>query len=267
MMSAFIKILSDPLPGRAAWDARRILSAVRIKFGREVMTAIKQAAIAAAGLVALAATPAPAFAQVAQPAFAVTYIDVTPSGAANAADLLRNAAAASRKEAGNLRYEVLVQIDRTNRLAILEAWGDSKAFEAHTASAAMTRFRGALKPVLIGFYDQRPSIGIALGPTPAAGSPGAVYVLTHVDAAGNAKEQALALLNKLAEDSRKEPGCERFEIWQQGNRANHFTVNEVWKDQAAQAAHLVAAATRDFRDKVGPILGALYDDRLYKAIE
>jgi quinol monooxygenase YgiN len=231
------------------------------------MTAIKRAAIAAAGLVAVAVTLAPAAAQVPQPAFAVTYIDVVPAGASSAADLLKNIAAATRKEAGNLRYEVLAQLDRPNRFAILEAWSDVKALEAHGASGAMTRFRGALKPLLAGFYDQRPSIGLAIGPIQAAGTPGAIYVLTHVDAAGNAKDQALALLNKVAEDSRKEAGCERFEVWQQGNRANHFTVNEVWKDQAAQEAHLLAATTRDFRDQVGPTLGALYDDRLYKAIE
>ena len=228
------------------------------------MTAIRRAVIAAATFVALAA-PAPG--QVTQPAFVVTYIDVLPSGATGAADLLKDVAAASRKEAGNLRYEVLAQIDRPNRFAILEAWSDSKAFEAHNASVALSRFRSALKPLLIGFYDQRPSVGLATGPAQAAGSRGAIHVLTHVDAAGNRKDQALALLNKLAEDSRKEQGCERFEIWQQGDRANHFTVNEVWKDQAAQEAHFGAATTRDFRDKVGPILGALYDDRVYKAVE
>jgi quinol monooxygenase YgiN len=217
------------------------------------------------------AVPAAALAQANQNAFAVTYIDVAPSAGA-VMSLLKEVAAASRKEAGNLRYEVLAEMDRPNafavlRFAILEAWSDTKAFEAHGGAAALTRFRAALKPLLIGPYDERPSLGLTLGPVRAAGSPGAVYVLTHVDVAGGQKDQAVAMLEKLAQDSRKEGGCERFEAWQQGNRANHFTVNEVFKDQAAYQAHILAAGTREFREKIGPLLGALYDDRIYKTIE
>ena len=60
----------------------------------------------------------------------VTYIEVTPAAEAEAGTLLRRIAAASRKEAGNLRYDVLQQNERRNQFAILEAWSDAKAFEA-----------------------------------------------------------------------------------------------------------------------------------------
>jgi hypothetical protein len=42
-----------------------------------------------------------------QTAYVVTYIEVTPSAEAAAATLLRRVAATSRKEAGNLRYDIL----------------------------------------------------------------------------------------------------------------------------------------------------------------
>ena len=58
-----------------------------------------------------------------------------------------------------------------------------------------------------------------------------------------------------------------FEVWQQNNRLNHFTVVEIWKDQAALDAHNLAAPSREFRDAVGPKLGALYDDRRYSNLE
>jgi quinol monooxygenase YgiN len=74
-------------------------------------------------------------------------------------------------------------------------------------------------------------------------------------------------MSKLAADSRREPGAERFEIWQQNNRLNHFTVVEIWKDQAALDAHGRAAGTREFREKVGRMMGALYDDRRYRNLE
>jgi quinol monooxygenase YgiN len=221
-----------------------------------------------AAILAAASLPS-ALAQVpaGQPAFAVTYIEVAPSGDAAAKDLLKQAAATSRKEAGNLRYEVLAQIERPNHFAIVEIWSDSKAFEIHGEAAATKQFRARLKPLQTGPYDERPSIGIAVGPIQATVTRGALHVLTHVDVTGAFKDPAIALLNKLADDSRKEPNSERFEVWQQGNRANHFTVSEIWKNEAAHEAHVLAAATREFREKLGTMTGALYDDRLYKIVE
>jgi quinol monooxygenase YgiN len=74
-------------------------------------------------------------------------------------------------------------------------------------------------------------------------------------------------MKKLAADSRREPGAERFDVWQQSNRLNHFTVVEIWKDQPALDAHNLAAGAREFRDKVGRMMGALYDDRRYRTLE
>ena len=72
---------------------------------------------------------------------------------------------------------------------------------------------------------------------------------------------------KLAEDGRKEPGSERFEAWQQNNRTNHFTVVEIWKNREAADAHAVTASTKEFREKLGPMIGALFDDRFYTSME
>ena len=58
-----------------------------------------------------------------------------------------------------------------------------------------------------------------------------------------------------------------YEITQQANRANHFTVIEMWADPKAYEAHVLASHTRQFRDKLGPMLGALYDERLYRTLD
>jgi len=220
---------------------------------------------AAAILAVVSTSPALAQAPATQPAVVVTYIEVAPSAESEATNLLKQVAAASRNETGNLRYEVLQQIERTDHFAILEAWTDSKAFEAHAAAAAAKAFRGKLKPLQVGPYDERPSVALSLGPIRAAGSSGAIYVVTHVDVTGNFKDETIVMLQTLAEAARK--GAERFEVWQQGNRANHFTVNEIWKNEAALDDHVVAPATREFREKLGPKNGALYDDRRYKNLE
>jgi quinol monooxygenase YgiN len=226
--------------------------------------------IAAAASVAATAAMVPVAAMAQAPAagtaYMVTYIEIAPSAQADAADLLRAIAAASRKETGNERYEVLQRIDRENQFAILEAWTDLKAAEAHVGGAALKQFKDKLKPLQISFYDERPSNGIAVAPASAAVGKDAVYAITHVDVTPPNKDECIVMLKKLADDTRKEPGSLQFEAWQQNNRGNHFTVTEIWKSRAAIDGHVVTASTKEFREKLGPMSGALYDERLYKSL-
>jgi quinol monooxygenase YgiN len=228
---------------------------------RAMTTAATFAVAALAAPVALAQAPAD------PTTYVVTYIEVMPSAMAETAGLLKQFAAASRKEAGNQRYDILERIERTNQFAILEAWSDLKAVEAHAAGAAMKQFRDKLRPLQTGPYDERPSVGIAVASAPVAAAKGSIYAITHVDVTPATKDDCIVMLKKLAEDTRKDVNSERFEAWQQNNRANHFTVTEIWKDRAAIDTHIVAAATRDFREKLGPMSGALYDERLYQSLE
>ena len=225
------------------------------------------AVLIAGAITAVIAAPAGAQAPAAPATYAVTYLEVTPAAKAEAVNLIKEVAAASRKEPGNLRYEVLQRLDRNNQFAILEAWSDSKALEAHDGGSAMAQFRDKLKPLRSGPYDLRPSVPISVTPNPAAGGKGSIYVLTHVDVAPTFKDATIDLLTKLAEAARKEPGSERFEAWQQNNRTNHFTVVETWKNREAADGHAVTASTKEFREKLGPMSGALYDDRFYTSIE
>jgi quinol monooxygenase YgiN len=113
-------------------------------------------AASAAASVAMAQAPATGT------AYVVTYIEVAPSAQGEAARLLKAVAAASRKEAGNERYDVLQRIERQNQFAILEAWTDLKAAEAHASSATLKEFKEKLKPAQVSFYDERPSNGVGL---------------------------------------------------------------------------------------------------------
>lgn len=222
------------------------------------------AAACTAATVALAQAPAPAPAG--GTAYVVTYIEVAPSAQGDVAGLLKAVAAASRTEPGNERYDVLQRIDRENQFAILEAWTDLKAAEAHLSGAALKQFKEKLKPVEISFYDERPSNGITVAPSSAEAGKDAIYAVTHVDVTPPNKDACIAMLKQLADEARKEPGAVRFEAWQQNNRGNHFTVTEIWKSRAAIDGHIVSAATKEFREKLGPMSGALYDERLYRGL-
>jgi quinol monooxygenase YgiN len=199
--------------------------------------------------------------------YTATYVEVVPPSVAQGTALLRQYREASRKERGNLRIEVLQRIDRPNQFTVLAAWKDPEAFEAHAAAAAAPDLRANLAPFLASPSDERLHHGLAVGATPAASAPGPIYAVTHVDVIPPRKEDGVALLRQLAADSGKDAGNVRFDVLQQTNRPNHFTVVEAWKDRNAFDAHGMAAHTRQFRDRLAPMSGALYDERLYAALD
>src|SRR5215472_8935881 len=198
--------------------------------------------------------------------YVVTYLDVAPSEAAQAAALARQYSQASRKEAGNAAFDVFEEMGRPNRFAILEGWRDKAAYDSHGAAASKAGFLDKLQPLLIGGTGVR-----VFGPLSVAapsGEPGtdAVYVLTHVDVFPAGKDQAVELVKALAEAARKDPGNLWFDVLQQDGRPNHFTLFEGWRDQKAFEGSIIAAHTKEFRQKLNPLEGALYDERLYEAV-
>ncbi len=124
-----------------------------------------------------------------------------------------------------------------------------------------------MRPQLISLIDDRVHTGFEIASGPAGKVPaGAIFVVTHVDVPPPKKDECEVALKALAADSRKEAGVERFEVFQQSSRPNHFTVVEVWKNQKAYEAHITSAHNKKFRDTLTPMTGALYDERLYKAL-
>ena len=85
----------------------------------------------------------------------VTYVDVYPNFAAEAATLLAQMAADSRKEPGSVRFDVLRDTSRSNHFAIVEVWQTRQAFDAHTAAAHLRAVREKLQPSLGSPYDER----------------------------------------------------------------------------------------------------------------
>ena len=61
----------------------------------------------------------------------------------------------------------------------------------------------------------------------------AVYGVTHVDAIPPQKDNAVAALKALGEANRAAPGNVRYDVVQQTNRPNHFTVIEMWRSREA----------------------------------
>lgn len=199
--------------------------------------------------------------------YAVSYVDVRPSGRATAVGALKQYRDASRKDDGFVRFDLLEQVGWPGHFAVVETWRDQKGFDTHGMAAHVKQFRDAIQPIRVSGYDQRPYKALTVAPS-AAGNAQAVYIVAHVDIAGQgAQAEAPGMLRRLAEASRQEPGNLRFDVLQHMMRGNHFTVVEIWQNQNALDAHAAAVHTKEYRDVLQPISGSPLDERLYKAVE
>jgi quinol monooxygenase YgiN len=219
------------------------------------------------GVVALAVPLAqPADAQ-GNAAYVVTYVDVMPNAIPAGIALLRHYADVSRKEDGNLRFDVWQEIARPNRFAVVEAWRDKAALDVHAKADGTVQFRDKLKAAESAPPDERLLNALYIGQGKSGGRPGPVYVLTHVDVIPAGKDDTMAALKTMSVDTANDPGSISYEALQQANRGNHFTVIEAWIDRKSADNHAEAAHTRAFREKLVPVAGALYDERFYKALD
>jgi len=217
-----------------------------------------------AGAMALASLNQTACAQNAA-VYAVSYFDLVPADFDKAVELLRPFAAATRKEDGNVEFTLLDEVGRSGRMAIVEAWRDKAALDAH--QAAVKALADKLQPLIAAPFDTRQFLPLSIAAPPTDAKLGtAMWVLTHVDVFPAGKDEVAALVKSFVEDSRKDKGVQRFDALVWDGHPNHFHLIEAWTDHMAREAHAYAAHTETFRAKLVPFEGALYDERLYEVV-
>jgi quinol monooxygenase YgiN len=207
------------------------------------------------------ATPPPVPPDV-SPLYVVTYVELRPNAKAEGAAILKSWRDAARKADGNMRVELAQSAIRPGQFVVMAAWRNKAAFDAHGEAAAS--FREKLAGLRNSPADDRFHNSLSVGPMDMPH--GALYVVTHVDVIPPRREDAVAALKVLGEANRAAGGNIRYEVVQQTNRPNHFTVVEIWRSREAFDANSVSAHQREFRDKLAQMTGALYDERLYEAL-
>jgi quinol monooxygenase YgiN len=223
----------------------------------------------------LAVSVAPAFGApaetqvpVSSEVYLVAYVDIRPSARTAMSAALEQYRDASSRENGHAGIDALEQTGRPGHFVVIERWSDQAVLDAHRMTTHALRFRDALQSLRVSGYDERPYRTLAVAPSTPASGARPVYVVSHVDVAGaGALAEAPGLLRRLAEDSRRDEGCLRFDVLQHAMRVNHFTVVEVWRDQNALDVHVAAAHTRAYRDTLQPISGSPVDERVYTAVD
>ena len=201
-----------------------------------------------------------------QTIYLVTYVELMPNAVASGAVLLKQYRDESRKQAGNLRFDLLAEIKRPNRFAIVEAWNSEASLDAHEHSAASAQFSEKLKTIQDAPNDVRVDHALYLGKGKDQNPAAAIYVVTHIDVIPPGKDACIAALKAMSTDTAGEAGNISYDVLQQDDHSNHFTVVEEWATTKAADAHAMAPHTRAFRAKLIPIKGALYDERFYTAL-
>jgi quinol monooxygenase YgiN len=199
--------------------------------------------------------------------YAVAYFSVAPASRAPMTAAFNRYRDASRKQDGFVRFELFEQVGVPGAYVAVETWRDQPALEARTQAAAAKEFQQAIQALRITGYDERPYRTFTLSPSSPAAGGDAVHVVSHVDTIGGEMGGGPDMVRRMAEASRKEAGCVRYDVLQSPVRLNHFTVVETWASQRALEAHLAAAHTKQYREAMQPVTGSPIDERVYKRQE
>jgi quinol monooxygenase YgiN len=204
--------------------------------------------------------PAPVRAQDAT-IFAVTYIEVVSNAADSAATLLKSYRDASSGGPGCQHFDILQEISRPKRFAMFEVWSDGAALNNHDKAASTLSFNEKLAKIQGAPSDERRNNGLYVSSLANAPGSNTVYVITHVDLIPESNGKGLALLKAMRDSAGYDANNLAYEVLQQSNRPNHFSIVEIWKNIAALDAHVDVQQTRDFRQALQLMEGSPYDDR------
>jgi len=99
-------------------------------------------------LTTAAAAPAPA-----GTVYVITHVDASPTP--QLPMLLQQLAADSRRDPGNLRFDIVQHTMRANHFTIVEAWRDRQALDGHAAAPHTRQYREAFGPMAGSPLDER----------------------------------------------------------------------------------------------------------------
>jgi quinol monooxygenase YgiN len=87
--------------------------------------------------------------------YVISHVDIAPQSQVQAPEALRSQAEASRKEPGNLRFDVVQHTMRGNHFTVVEGWRNQQALDAHAATAHTRQYRDTLLPGTGSPLDER----------------------------------------------------------------------------------------------------------------
>jgi len=90
-----------------------------------------------------------------------------------------------------------------------------------------------------------------------------VVTVIHIDAMPQFTQAAAALLIAFRSDSLRDAGAKSFQVLQEVDHPNHFTLVEKWSTRKDYESHNITVHTRRFRDRLQTMLGSPFDERIH----
>ena len=197
------------------------------------------------------------------PIHVIAYVDVKATDIAAAIRHLRTYRDAGAKQPGAVAIRLYEETSRPNRLVVDATWCDFAAWEAHAQADALA---GLMTSVQLAPPDVRIHTQWSVASAPSLPADG-FYVYTHIDVTPPRLAALEEILKVYVAKGRTDTGAMRFDLLQAlAPRLNHETLVEAWASEGDFRAHQASAHAMEFRDKLAPLLGALYDQRFYKLL-
>jgi quinol monooxygenase YgiN len=199
--------------------------------------------------------------------YSVTSIDVPPSATSQGIALLKRYKDAALKQPGNRGVDLLQQVGWPNRFVIYETWKDKSAYEANEKASHRTEFCNTLTSISNAPCDLHAYFVVSVGPARASAGANPIYMMLHLDVFPNQLQTGFEIAKQVAEAARKGEGNLRYDVVSEiSTPLNYITVFAAWQNRRAFDNYEMSSYARQFRNKVGPLLGSPFDDRLYTAI-
>ena len=92
-------------------------------------------------------------------------------------------------------------------------------------------------------------------------------VITHLEAVPGTEEESKSLLLELAQQSRQETGCLKYELLQNNFNAAEFTLVSEWESKDAFQAHLYSKSVEELFMEDSDLLAKAPDIRQYHVLK
>lgn len=167
----------------------------------------------------------------------VVHFEAKPGKEAELLKLMTELLEPTRKEPGCLRYELNQEIENSAAFTFVEKFISRQDFETHVKQSYSARFGGLAEPLI---QSKKVRLSHELLATDAAEEPTtaeAVIIVAHFTALPGKRQELLEFLQTLAEPTRQEPGCVRYELNQDLDDSSTFTFVETFADKGGFDAH------------------------------
>ena len=141
---------------------------------------------------------------------------------------------------------------------------NASARTSYLQTEASSSFRQGLSTLLTAGYAESEQVDLDVTGNVQKGN---IFLLTHVDIIPPQREAGTKLLLDTVKQFRQVEGNSGFDLILQPARRNHITIVESWDSLEAYHAHSESDGFKAYRHALQPMMGSLYDERIYQKVD